>query len=116
MEFAMLSAAFIFKDGNLDDDFFHLDGLIEKAAHETDGFIGKDSWVDPKTNRRNSTYYWRDDAALKAFSNNELHLEAKRQYQKWYEGFHVIISRVEKTYGDGALETFLPDDRAKFRR
>ena len=111
----MLSAAFIFTEGKLDDEFFRLDGLIEQAAKETDGFIGKDSWVDPKSNRRNSTYFWRDDTALKAFSRNELHLEAKRQYQKWYEGFHVIISRVEKTYGDGALPTFMPDERAKFR-
>lgn len=111
----MLSAAFIFTEGKLDDEFFRLDGLIEQAAQQTDGFIGKDSWVDAKTNRRNSTYFWRDDEALKAFSRNELHLEAKRQYQQWYTGFHVIISRIEKTYGDGALETFLPDERAKFR-
>lgn len=111
----MLSAAFIFKEGNLDDAFFKLDGMIEEAARQTDGFIGKDSWVDPETERRNSTYYWRDDTALKAFSQNALHLEAKRQYQKWYAGFHVVISRIEKTYGDGGLETFLPDSRARLR-
>lgn len=112
----MLSAAFIFEEGKLDEEFFRLDGLIEKAARQTEGFIGKESWVDTRSKRRNSTYFWRDDAALKAFSSNELHLEAKRQYQKWYEGFHVVISRVEKTYGDGALSTFLPDERAKYRK
>ncbi|WP_018687730.1 monooxygenase family protein [Ahrensia kielensis] len=111
----MLSAAFIFVDGALDEEFFRLDGLIEQAAKATDGYLGVERWVEPEGKKRNSTYYWRNDAALKSFSNNPIHLEAKRQYQKWYEGFHVIIARVEKTYGDGALDSFLPDNRAKFR-
>jgi heme-degrading monooxygenase HmoA len=112
----MLSAAFIFVDGTLDDEFFRLDSQIEEAAKATDGYLGVERWVEPDGKKRNSTYYWRDDAALKAFANNPTHLEAKRQYQKWYDGFHVVISRIEKTYGDGALETILPDSRAKFRK
>lgn len=112
----MLAVAFIFVDGELDEEFFRLDGLIEQAAKQTDGFIGKETWVEPDGQRRNSTYYWRDDAALNAFSKNELHLEAKRQYTKWYQGFHVVISRIEKTYGDGGIASVLPDERAKFRR
>ncbi len=111
----MLSVAFIFKEGNLDREFFELDGLIEEAARATDGFVGKDSWEDQSSGRKNSTYYWRDDAALKSFARNPIHLDAKRQYQKWYDGFHVVISRIEKTYGDGGMDSFLPDDRARFR-
>lgn len=111
----MLSAAFIFVDGKLDDEFYRLDGLIEKAAQETDGYIGVERWIEPNGKRRNSTYYWRDDEALKSFSQNETHLEAKRQYQKWYDGFYVIISRIEKNYGDGGIESVLPDERATKR-
>ncbi len=111
----MLSVAFIFKEGELDQEFFELDGLIEEAAQSTDGFVGKESWEDRSSGRKNSTYYWRDEAALRAFSRNPLHLDAKRQYQRWYDGFHVVISRIEKTYGDGALNSFLPDERAQLR-
>ena len=39
------------------------------------------------------------------------HLEAKRQYRKWYAGYQVVISRVERAYGDGTVSSFVANDR-----
>ena len=107
----MISASFIFTETNLTDAFFKLDGLIAKAAEATPGFIGKEGWVSPDGTKKNSIYYWEDHAALKAFSTHPLHLEAKQQYQKWYGGFHVVISEVTKSYGDGAFDHLTPNTR-----
>ena len=51
----------------------------------------------------NASYYWHDRAALEAFARHPRHLEAKRQYRRWYEGYHVVVSHVERAYGDGTL-------------
>ncbi|MEM0898353.1 MAG: DUF4188 domain-containing protein [Pseudomonadota bacterium] len=111
----MLSAAFIFESGDLDDEFWRLDGLIEQAAADNAGFIGKDVWVSEDGRRRNSTYYWKDKQALGEFARHPLHLEAKAQYERWYMGFHVVISEVTKTYGDGGIQHVTPDARARSR-
>ncbi len=107
----MLSASFIFRETDLDDAFFRLDGLIAQAAEATPGFLGKENWVTADGAKKNSIYYWQDQAALKALSTHPLHLEAKKQYQKWYGGFHVVISEVVKSYGDGALAHITPNNR-----
>lgn len=107
----MISASFIFTETDLDDEFFRLDGLIAQAAEATPGFLGKENWVTSDGAKKNSIYYWEDKAALKVFSSHPLHLEAKRQYQKWYGGFHVVISEVVKSYGDGTLAHVTPNNR-----
>lgn len=109
----MLSASFIFTETNLDDEFFRLDGLIAQAAEQTDGFLGKENWVSTDGTRRNSIYYWAHEAALKAFSGHPLHLEAKAQYEKWYGGFHVVISEIKKSYGDGGIAHLTPNNRPR---
>lgn len=109
----MLCVQFIFEERSLSDEFFALDRLIGEAAEEIDGFLGKDSWVAVDGGRRNSIYYWRDQEALKAFSRHPKHLEAKRRYQEWYSGFHVVVSEVTKTYGDAAFMHITPNDRAR---
>lgn len=88
-----------------------MDADIARAAEQTLGYIGKRSWIAADGDARNSVYYWKDDAALRAFSRHPLHLEAKRRYKEWYTGFNVEIARIEKTYGDGQLESLLPNQR-----
>ncbi len=105
------SVSFIFAERDLDDAFFALDAQIEQAAEQTVGFLGKESWASPDGARRNSVYYWRDLDALKAFSRHPLHLEAKSRYQEWYAGFHVVVAKVLKSYGDGALGHITPNAR-----
>lgn len=109
----MLSASFIFTETDLDADFFRLDAMIAEAAEATPGFLGKENWIAPDGSRKNSVYYWRDKAALQAFSRHPRHQEAKRQYEKWYGGFHVVIAEVVKSYGDGALDHITPNGRAR---
>lgn len=109
----MYSAAFIFEPGVYDERFHALDALIEQAARETPGFLGAENWHSADGTRTNATYYWETEEALRAFSANPHHLEAKRQYREWYRGFHIVIAQVMRSYGDGAFDHFTPNQRAQ---
>ncbi len=108
----MYCAAFIFIAGNFDERYFALDALIDAAAKATPGFLGQENWKSDDGQRINASYYWTSLDALKAFSNHPKHLEAKRQYQQWYQGFHVVISQVLRSYGDGKIAHLTPNERA----
>ena len=109
----MISASFIFSQTEVTEEFLELDAMIARAAEATDGFLGKENWVSEDGTKRNSIYYWRDGTALAPFTRHPLHLEAKRHYQEWYGGFHVVISEVTKSYGDGAFQHITPNTRAR---
>ena len=49
--------------------------------------------------------------ALREFSAHPSHLEAKRQYQRWYRGYHIVIAEIVRSYGDDAIEHFTPNQR-----
>ena len=99
----MYSAAFIFQPGTYDAQFHRLDALIEKVARSLEGFLGSETWMSPDGKTKNATYYWADLETLRDFSRHPDHLEAKRNYAKWYDGYHVVVSKVERVYGDGAI-------------
>ena len=107
----MYSASFMFEPGTRDNEFHRLNRLIERAAAATPGFLGSESWHAPGGGRVNATYYWETLEALRAFSAHPDHLEAKRRYKSWYGGYHVVISEVLHSYGDGAFEHPTPDTR-----
>jgi len=109
----MFIASFIYTPGQYDDEFHRLNAIIDALAKSLPGFLGTESWQSTNNNRRNATYYWRDLDTLKAFSMHPAHQEAKRQYTKWYEGYHVVISEVVRSYGDGALGHATPNDRSQ---
>lgn len=109
----MYSVAFIFEPGTYDDEFYALDALILAVADSMDGFLGKESWQSGDGKRLNSTYYWTNQASIKAFSSHPKHLEAKRHYSKWYNGFHIVISKVERSYGDNVISHITPNSRAR---
>lgn len=102
----MFSAAFIWEPGTYDAEFNELNALIEAAATSTPGFVGVEEWTSPDGKRRNATYYWDSLDSLRALSVHPKHLEAKRRYSQWYNGYHVVISEVVKSYGDSAFEHF----------
>ena len=107
----MYSAAFIFRPGSYDDEFHRLNKLIDTAAKETDGFLGAESWRSPDGGTLNATYYWDSLEALQSFSQKANHLQAKKQYRRWYDGYHIVVSEVIRSYGDGAITHLTPDDR-----
>jgi heme-degrading monooxygenase HmoA len=109
----MYSAAFIFRPGTYDDEFHRLNALIDKAANATEGYLGAETWHAADGKTLNATYYWESLDALKSFSTNPHHLEAKKQYDRWYDGYHIIVSEVIRSYGDGAIPHMTPNDRKR---
>jgi len=107
----MFSAAFIFEPGTYDDKFHELNALIDGAANATEGYLGAESWHSADGDRINATYYWENLEALREFSNHPKHLQAKRQYRQWYDGYHIVISEILRSYGDGAFDHFTSNDR-----
>lgn len=107
----MYSAAFIFKPGTYDAEFRRLNDLIDAAARATPGYLGAESWISPDGCSRNATYYWESLAALQAFSRDPHHLEAKQHYARWYDGYHIVVSEVVRSYGDGTIPHLTPDQR-----
>lgn len=111
----MYSAAFIFKPGTYDDEFHRLNGLIDEAAKSTEGYLGAETWKSGDGKVLNATYYWDNLDALNSFSRNPHHLEAKKQYSKWYDGYHIVVSEVLRSYGDETIPHFTPNDRSPGR-
>ena len=107
----MYSIAFIFEPGHYDDEFYQLDAEIEQFAESLSGFMGKETWQSQDGKLFNSTYYWRDENCIKEFSTHPTHIKAKQQYSKWYNGYQVVISKVERSYGDGGITHITPNSR-----
>jgi heme-degrading monooxygenase HmoA len=109
----MYIAQFIFKPGTYDQEFHRLNDLIDEVAKSLPGFVGAESWVSSDGSTRNASYYWSNLEDLKTFSRHPRHLEAKRQYTRWYEGFQIVISQVLQSYGDGGLAHLTPNERQR---
>ena len=109
----MYSASFIFVPGDYDDEFHRLNDLIDAAALATEGYLGAESWYSKDGETVNATYYWETLDALGEFSRHPQHLEAKKQYRRWYKTYHIVVAEVIRSYGDGGIEHFTPNDRNK---
>lgn len=109
----MVIASFIYSPGQYDEEFHRLNAIIDALARSLPGFLGTESWTATEGSRRNATYYWSDLETLKQFAAHPAHQEAKRQYARWYEGYHIVISEVLRSYGDGSLSHFTANDRAR---
>jgi heme-degrading monooxygenase HmoA len=106
------SAAFIFEPGEYDARFHELNALIDAAAKATPGYLGVESWRSKDGATANATYYWESLEALQQFSRHPDHIEAKSQYQRWYRGYHIVVSQVLRSYGDGTLKHITPNERS----
>ncbi len=104
----MYSAAFIWEPGVYDAEFHRLNAIIDGVARSLPGFLGVDSWQTADGGRRNATYYWDSLDTLATFSAHPVHREAKRQYARWYKGYHIVVSQVLRSYGDGAIAHVTP--------
>jgi len=99
----MYSATFIFDKKQFDAEFDALDALIAEAARDTTGYLGEEAWEDPRTGRVCNVYYWADEMGLQELTRHPKHLEAKAAYSKWLGGYHVVLAKVLKCYGDEAF-------------
>jgi heme-degrading monooxygenase HmoA len=111
----MFMASFIFKPGNYDAEFFALDGAIEEVATSLEGYVGRKKWLSEDGKTQNSVYYWDNKQALTEFAKHPKHKLAKKQYKKWYDGYHVEIAEVMMSYGDRTLETLTPDIKQRLK-
>jgi len=72
------------------------DDLMMKMASEREGFLGYSSMGDGKKGIFIS--YWRDEAAIDAWRNNQEHRKAKTAGAKqWYRYYHSMICKVESS-------------------
>ncbi|WP_224448182.1 antibiotic biosynthesis monooxygenase family protein [Haloprofundus salilacus] len=99
----MYAARFRFRPGEYDDEFHRLNERVERAAESNSGYRGSESWVSPDGDERLVVYYWESLDALRAFSQHPDHLEAKRRYEEWYDGYEAAVFEVLRRYGDGRL-------------
>lgn len=107
----MYCASFISQPGTYDSEFHDLTRMIDQVASSLVGFLGVESWHASDSERKCTNYYWADLEALKAFASHPVHRQAKRHYARWYDGYHVIISEIVRSYGDGSILHITPNDR-----
>jgi hypothetical protein len=96
----MIAAQFIFEPGVYDDDFHTLDSSIDDEAKSIPGFLGTDRWVSQDGLTINAIYYFSDMSALTKLGRFDDHRTAKRQVDRWYKGYRVIVTEVTATYGN----------------
>ena len=99
----MISATFIFRPGQYDEEFHRLDAIIMDVALATPGYVSAERWWSEDRTERSVVYYFESQDALRAFSRDETHLEAKRKSKRWYEAYRVVISEVLSSHGDDEL-------------
>ena len=105
----MILAQFIFRPGAYDARFHELDGQIDAFAASLPGFIGVETWQSADGAVKNACYYFADMAAVRELSQFASHQEAKAEYQRWYDGYQIVVSEVRASYGDGRLAHLTAD-------
>ena len=99
----MYTSTFVFAAKAFDAEFHRLDDAIATAARAIPGYLGETTWENPQSGQIANVYYWESLEALQALVDHPLHREAKARQANWLDGYHVTISQVLRTYGDGKL-------------
>lgn len=107
----MLQAAFLFRPRRTDAEFDALNARIAARAAGIDGFVGEEAWRSPDGTLALAIYYWSHREALDRFVRDAVHRKAKGRQAEWYDGYHVVVSEVVSTYGDGRLPHVTGDGR-----
>ena len=87
-----------------DDEFFLLDNAIASYAESLSCFLGSESWFSEDKKKINAVYYFETMEVVRTFARFPTHQEAKEKYAQWYDGYQVVISEVQATYGDGKMD------------
>lgn len=101
----MFMISFIFRPGTYDDEFHRLNDETQAIAEATPGYLGSESWWSTDRTVCNAIYYWEDLARLSDFSRAVPHLAAKGGYDRWYEGYQIVVSEIAAPTGMGACST-----------
>lgn len=99
----LYTVSFQWEPGEYDAEFHRLNAEIDAVARALPGFRGVESWRSTDGRRGNAVYWWDSLEDLQAFAVHPTHLEAKRQYARWYAGYHVVVAEVMRQYGDGRM-------------
>ena len=102
----MYSSTFIFKAGQYDEQFHRLDEQIAEAARSIPGYLGEEAWENAGAGLTQNVYYWASEEALLQLIKHPAHIEAKAQQSRWLDGYRVVIAKVLREYGDGALPMY----------
>lgn len=102
----MFSISFIFRPGTYDEEFHRLDAATQAVAESTEGYLGSETWWSEDRKLCNAVYYWDDLRHLSDFSQALTHRQAKASYDRWYDGYQVVVAEVRGAYGDGRLSHF----------
>jgi heme-degrading monooxygenase HmoA len=99
----LYSATFIFAAGKFDEAFLRLDQEIAAIAKSIPGYLGEESWQNPKTGLVSNVYYWETLEALQQLVQHPAHMQAKSRQAEWLAGYQVVIAQVLRIYGDSKL-------------
>ncbi|EIV3800194.1 hypothetical protein RFH11_000601 [Klebsiella aerogenes] len=95
---SLFLTSFIFEKKEYDDDFYQLDGEIERYTQSLEGFIGMESYHDAASDRIINNYYWRDRQSMEMMMNHLQHQQAKAQGQRWIAGYQTIVAEIEGSH------------------
>ena len=99
----MFSISFVFRPGTYDNEFRRLDAATQKIAEATEGYLGSETWWSEDRAVCNAVYFWQDLRHLSDFAQAVPHREAKGSYDRWYDGYQVVVAEIRAAYGDGRL-------------
>lgn len=99
----MFAATFTFSQGEYDEEFHKRDQAIAGVARSIPGYLGEEAWENTAAGLISTVYYWETLAALQQLVEHPMHLSAKQLQGRWLQGYHVTISQVLRTYGDGGV-------------
>ena len=99
----MYTSTFTFAKRDYDDQFHALDSVIAQTAKSIPGYLGEESWENPKTGLISNVYYWETLEALQRLIDHPAHIAAKQQQARWLDGYQIVIAQILRSYGDGGI-------------
>lgn len=93
---SLFLTSFIFEKKEYDEEFYQLDGWIERYTQSIDGYIGMESYTDAASGRMINNYYWQTRESMELLINNLQHQQAKSQS---HNGFPVTRRLLQKFMG-----------------
>jgi hypothetical protein len=98
----MFQCSFMFTRIHHDEEFQTLDDAIAEYARSLEGFVGSDTWFNADSSQVNGVYFFETMDAVRTFAAISATPRGQREIcPAGTAGYHVVISEVQATYGDG---------------